>query len=857
MFKRLKEFVQKRLKFIKLLFIFSVLIFVIYEIGRIFRQIDWGKVQEGLAEQSPLTIAVMFVVGLIAVLPMIAYDFTVVRFLPGKYSAPYIFRSGWIVNTTTNVAGFGGVVGATLRANFYKKNASARQIVYALSKIALFVLAGLSIYCWISLALIYGRGRGAQFGGYWIWLVCGGLYFPILFTATKFKQTEFFADLTLGRELALIVSSFCEWTFAGGFFLFIGLMMGIHTDFPTILALYVTASVLGIVSMVPGGLGSFDVFMMYGMATLGVSSETAVVWIMFFRLFYYIIPFVIGIILFVHEAGANINERLNGIPRAIVHKAAHFILTVFLYASGIMMLLEAAVPRFANSSEILKKLYSYSFLFLSQVSDIIFAFLLIGLARGISARVKRAYWPTIVVLAIGIVNTLWNRYSLSLAVFLCFVMLLVFLSRKELYRRQMQYSAGKMTADITIFAVMFLLYTLVGIMNTPAFSSTHHVPKYLMFPAQRIWFAGFLGLLAASLILLVILTYLSRGVTPFVPKPFDELRVKPLIDRFGCGSAGHLVYLRDKSLYFHQAQGRDQVFFMYRRKQEKLFCIGEPVGNPAYFREALEDFLKTADLYGFEPVFYDIGREFTMLLHEYGYDFMQIGEKGLVNLEDFNLHGERHRNQRALINRFANDGYTLDFLKPPHSDRLLEELREVSDEWLNGRSEKGFSIGFFDEYYLEQSCLMVLRDDSGKVKAFSSVMPRGNGVISSDLMRYAGDAPMQTLARFSLFLFENGRELGFRYADLGMAPAGSRVDASREFVMERIARCIYEEGYHFYSFRGLKSYKSRYVDVWEDRFIACRKQSQIAVTMVQLMSVINSRAVRHDYRGLVKPRIFN
>ena len=819
---RFKNFVEKRLKFIKLLFVFSVLIFVVYEIGRIFKQIEWGKVQEGLENQSMLTIAVMFFVGLIAVLPMIAYDFTVVKFLPGKYSVPYIFKSGWIVNTTTN--------------------ASAKQIVYALSKIALFVLAGLSIYCWISLALIYGRGMGKLFGSYWIWLVGGGVYFPVLFIATKFKQTEFFADLTLKRELALIISSFFEWTFAGGFFLFIGLMMGIKTDFLTILAMYITGSVLG---------------MMYGMATLGVSNETAVVWIMFFRLFYYIIPFVIGVILFVHETGSNINEKLNGIPKMAVQKVAHFVLTIFLYASGILMLLEAAVPRFANSNELLRKLYSYSFLFISQVSDIIFAFMLLGLARGISAKVKRAYWPTLIVLAIGVINTLLNRYSLSLAIFLGFVMILVFLSKNELYRKQMQYSIGKMVADIAIFAGTFLLYTLVGILNTPSFSNRHHVPEYLLFPAQKVWFAGFIGLMAAALIFLLMLTYLSKGLTPFVPQVFDERRIKQIISRFGCGNAGHLVYLRDKSLYFFKSEGKDQVFFMYRRKQEKLFCIGEPIGNPKYFKEALEDFLKTADLYGFEPVFYDIDQDFTLLLHEYGYDFLQIGEKGLVDLDKFNLHGEKHHNQRALINRFANDGYVLDFLKPPYSEELLSEMRKVSDDWLSNRTEKGFSVGFFDEYYLEQGSLMTLRDSSGKLKAFSSIMPRKHGVVSTDLMRYVKDAPAQTMARLSLFLFENAKEAGYAYVDLGMAPTRDGDDLNREFITEKTARYIYEYGYHFYSFQGLKAYKNKYVDIWKKSFIAYRKRSQIAFTMFQLMSVINSKAIKHDYKGLVKPRIFN
>lgn len=32
---------------------------------------------------------------------------------------------------------------------------------------------------------------GKLFGSYWIWLVGGGVYFPVLFIATKFKQTEF------------------------------------------------------------------------------------------------------------------------------------------------------------------------------------------------------------------------------------------------------------------------------------------------------------------------------------------------------------------------------------------------------------------------------------------------------------------------------------------------------------------------------------------------------------------------------------------------------------------------------------------------------------------------------------------
>ena len=76
-----------------------------------------------------------------------------------------------------------------------------------------------------------------------------------------------------------------------------------------VIPLYIIAEILGIISMVPGGLGSFDVFMILELTHLGVSSELAVVWILFFRLFYYIVPFILGGVFFVHDMGHQINEN--------------------------------------------------------------------------------------------------------------------------------------------------------------------------------------------------------------------------------------------------------------------------------------------------------------------------------------------------------------------------------------------------------------------------------------------------------------------------------------------------------------------------------------------------------------------
>ena len=57
--------------------------------------------------------------------------------------------SAWVTNTINNLAGFGGVVGATLRINFTEKMYRGR-VVATVSKVALFLISGLSILSFVA-----------------------------------------------------------------------------------------------------------------------------------------------------------------------------------------------------------------------------------------------------------------------------------------------------------------------------------------------------------------------------------------------------------------------------------------------------------------------------------------------------------------------------------------------------------------------------------------------------------------------------------------------------------------------------------------------------------------------------------
>lgn len=174
--KKVKDFIKQKSTILQLMFVASVLILVLVEISKIIRDVDWNQVSDGLLSQSIFSIIMMLILGMFSVTPMLIYDISITSFLSEKFNWKYILKSGWITNTFTNIAGFGGILGATLRASFYGKKSSKKQVLYAISKIALFLLAGLSIYCWVSLFIIFGLHIGAGLTKYWIWLVGGGVF---------------------------------------------------------------------------------------------------------------------------------------------------------------------------------------------------------------------------------------------------------------------------------------------------------------------------------------------------------------------------------------------------------------------------------------------------------------------------------------------------------------------------------------------------------------------------------------------------------------------------------------------------------------------------------------------------------
>ena len=171
------------------------------------------------------------------------------------------------------------------------------------------------------------------------------------------------------------------------------------------------------------------------------------------------------------------------------------------------------------------------------------------------------------------------------------------------------------------------------------------------------------------------------------------------------------------------------------------------------------------------------------------------------------------------------------------------------------RSEKGFSLGFFDEDYLNEAPVCLIRDASGKLVAFASMMPMDEKTLSIDLMRHSQDAPSGIMDKIFISLFEYGKEQGYEYFDMGMAPLSNVGESRFSFIGERVARFIFEYGDRFYAFQGLRSYKNKYVTKWSAKYTAYRKRTSLVDAMILVTMTVNQKHLKKDNRrNLLLPR---
>ena len=106
-------------------------------------------------------------------------------------------------------------------------------------------------------------------------------------------------------------------------------------------------------------------------------------------------------------------------------------------------------------------------------------------------------------------------------------------------------------------------------------------------------------------------------------------------------------------------------------------------------------------------------------------------------------------------------------------------------------------------------------------------------------MRYGDDAPKGVME----YLFVNtmlwGKQNGYQWFGLGMAPLSGMPDHQLASKWVRAGAFIYSHGEHFYNFNGLRAYKDKFDPVWEPRYLASPGGLALPQILTQVSTLVS------------------
>jgi phosphatidylglycerol lysyltransferase len=492
---------------------------------------------------------------------------------------------------------------------------------------------------------------------------------------------------------------------------------------------------------------------------------------------------------------------------------------VLVFVAGTVLLLSGATPALDARLAALTRVVPLPLLELSHLAGSVIGVGLLILARALFRRVAAAYHLTFWLLVAGIVASLGKGLDVEEASYLGLVLLVMWLSRRAFHRPSTIMSQRFTPVWIASIAIIVVLTLWVSGL------SSRHVPY-----SNDLWWTFALEghaprVLRASLAVLVVVGAFvaAQLLRPAPPEPHDPAALDLERARRAIGasdsSLANAAFAGDKRLLFHPA---GDAFLMYQVSGGSWIALGDPVGPPGREEDLVWAFRELVDRRGARTVFYEVSGRSLPLYVDLGLALLKVGEEARVPLEAFGLEGSARADLRQARRRAQRDGASFAVVPPAGVAPLLPRLRAISDAWLEDKAtaEKGFSLGFFDERYLAEFPVAVVRAE-GEIVAFANLWPSGtHEELSVDLMRFDRDAPRGAMDYLFIELMLWGRAQGFRWFNLGMAPLAGLENRTLAPLWHRMGSFLYRHGEAFYNFEGLRRFKDKFDPVWAPRYLA-------------------------------------
>lgn len=632
--------------------------------------------------------------------------------------------------------------------------------------------------------------------------------------------------------------------FVASLVLFLPLLHMVEMPYSTFIIFYMLAQLAGLLSQVPGGLGVFEASFLF-LASNQYAASSILAALIAYRVVYYFLP-----LMFAAPLLAIFELRANGFPgnTAIGKKLEDIesfvpqIFSALLLLGGGILLISGATPGETNRLAWLYHFAPLPLIEFSHLTGSMAGVAMLLLSRAVWKRMDSAYYATIGVLGFGIIASLFKGLDIEEAAILSFMFLLFIPSRRYFYRRSSLLTLDYPLEWLTPVAIVIGLSIWLGFFSYKNVEYSNELWWQFSLNGDASRFLRSLIAISVLLCGFCLFRLLTR-TNPALELPGDDMLEKAAAIAFQCNETmPHLALLGDKYLLWSETGNS---FIMFRTTPHYWIAMGDPVGDPAEFRSLVGNFSELADLHAAKIAFYQVAFENLPLYREFFFKPAMLGEEARVPLRSFNLAGKSKQSLRHAYNKNEREGLTFEIIPAKDVLRIIPQMRTVSDRWLQHKhaKEKCFSLGYFDESYLRRCDVAVTKSD-GRILAFANLWTTANKEeLSMDLMRYEPDSPNGVMEFTMVALMLWGRDQGYKWFNLGVAPLSGLERQSNTPLWNKIGNTIFHFGNEFYNFEGLYHYKNKFEPVWQPKYLVAPGNAQVAPVLLAVTSIISGNII--------------
>ncbi|MGQ9786061.1 MAG: flippase-like domain-containing protein [Anaerolineae bacterium] len=338
--------------------------------------------------------------------------------------------------------------------------------------------------------------------------------------------------------------------------------------------------------------------------------------------------------------------------------------------------------------------------------------------------------------------------------------------------------------------------------------------------------------------------------------PSERRRAAQTVQMYGRIPLTQLALLDDKSYFFDF----DGMMISYVVRGHIALALGDPVGPSENVAETVRAFRTWCLSNRWYPAFYQVRPLFLEHYYAAALHALPVAQEALVDLTSFDLEADANNVLRLPVIRLAGLGYRCEIMQPPLPQRTIQELAAVSDEWLITvqSNEKGFSLGWFDERYLRNTLVAIVRAPEGFVIAFANLLRScDHSEIGVDMVRHRRDVPGGLLEYLFVHMVQWAREEGYQYFNMGSIALDREQNETEETEMSWAQHYLREHIARVYRHKGSRPFKEKFRPHWSSLYLVYPPEVRLAlVTMAIIRADAGTSLVRGYIRGLPRPAHF-